>query len=39
VGDLFDVVDHGEELPLGVHFDASAQGEAPYALVLEIASA
>ena len=34
--DLLDVVDDGEELPLGVHFASTAQGEAPHALVLQI---
>lgn len=36
MGDLFDVVDDGEELPLGVHLASAAEGEAPHALVLQI---
>jgi len=35
-GDLLDVVDHGEELPLRVDLAPAAQREAPHPLVLEI---
>ena len=34
--DLLDVVDDGEELPLGVHLASAAEGEAPHALVLQV---
>ena len=34
--DLLDVVDDGEELPLGVHLASAAEGEAPHALVSQV---
>ena len=36
VSNLLDVVDDGEELPLGVHFVPASEGESAHALILEV---
>ena len=36
MSDLLDVVNHGEELPLGVDLPPTSQREAPHPLVLKV---